>query len=116
MRKSLSKEERLKRTADFRRVFQSPSRVSCLGAKLAFASNPEGKLRLGLSLTKKFGNAVTRNKAKRQLRELFRTNKETIASGYDLLFILFPGDFSYADRKKQFFTLLQRAELQNGSG
>ena len=41
--------------------------------------------RLGLTVTRKFGNAVKRNLAKRRLREIFRTN--TFPPGLDVVIV-----------------------------
>jgi len=112
MRKSLSKAERLKKSEEFRRVFGSPLKQSCQGAKLAALSNSLDKLRLGVSLSKKFGNAVERNRAKRQVREIFRLHKHRIQTGYDLVFLVYPGNFGYHDREKQFLQLLSRVGLE----
>ena len=111
MKRSLSKAERLKKSEDFRRVFGSPLKHSCQGAKLAAVSNSLDKPRLGVGLSKKFGNAVERNRAKRQVREIFRLHKDRIKPGYDLVFLVFPGLWSYQDREQQFFQLATRAGL-----
>ena len=111
MKRSLSKAERLKKKEDFRRVYSSPLKQSCQGAKLAALSNSLDKLRLGVGLSKKFGNAVERNRAKRQVREIFRLHKHRIQPGYDLVFLVYPGDFGYQDRERQFLQLAARAGL-----
>jgi ribonuclease P protein component len=46
--------------------------------------------RLGLITSKKVGNATERNRAKRRLREIFRTNKHKLTPGLDIIFILKP--------------------------
>ena len=112
MRRSLSKAERLKKSEDFRRVFGSPLKQSCQGAKLAALPNSLDKLRLGVSLSKKFGNAVERNRAKRQVREIFRLHKYRIQPGYDLVFLVYPGDFGYHERERQFLQLVARSGLE----
>ncbi len=43
--------------------------------------------RLGISVGRKFGNAVKRNRAKRLVREFFRRNKHIIPKGYDFVFL-----------------------------
>lgn len=40
--------------------------------------------RLGITVTKKVGTAVTRNKIKRQVREFFRLNKARLPNGIDI--------------------------------
>jgi len=46
-----------------------------------------GYPRLGVSVGKKFGNAVKRNRLKRLVREVFRQQKANIPSGFDYLVI-----------------------------
>ena len=44
-----------------------------------------GSSRLGMTVGKKFGNAVKRNRIKRLIREFFRLDKQRIPVGYDIL-------------------------------
>ena len=57
-------------------------------------------------------SAVDRNRAKRLCREAYRDLKGRIATGYDLAFVLYPGKVSFADRRRQLETLLERAGLK----
>jgi ribonuclease P protein component len=114
MKRSLSKAERLKKSEDFRRVFSSPLKQSCQGAKLVALSNSLDKLaptRLGVTLSKKFGNAVERNRAKRQVREIFRLHKHRLRPGLDLVFLVYPGEFDYHERERQFLQLATKAGI-----
>lgn len=45
-------------------------------------------MRLGISAPRKAGNAVERNRVKRQLREAFRTMKSAHTSGVDLVILI----------------------------
>ena len=117
MKRSLSKAERLKKSQDFRRVFASSLKHGCQGAKLVALSNSLDKLsprsvRFGVTLSKKFGNAVERNRAKRQVREIFRLHKHRLQAGYDLVFLVYPGAYEYQDRERQFLQLVARAGLE----
>ena len=44
-----------------------------------------GPCRLGLVVNRKFGNSPARNLFKRRVREAFRTRKESLPQGHDLL-------------------------------
>lgn len=115
MKRSLSKAERLRKGTEFRQVFSSASKQSCLGAKLSALPNSLDKPRFGVGLSKKFGNAVERNHAKRQVREIFRLHKHRVKPGYDLVFLIFPGPWTYREREEQFLRLLERAGLRQGA-
>lgn len=43
-----------------------------------------------MSVSKKIGNAVHRNRAKRILRELYRQNELKLPIGYDIIFVARP--------------------------
>lgn len=43
--------------------------------------------RLGITVTRKIGDAVTRNRIKRLVREVFRLHRERLPSGLDLVFV-----------------------------
>jgi len=57
---------------------------------LYVAENDSGQARLGISVSKSWGNAVVRNRMKRLLREAFRQSSG-IAAGFDYLVIVAPG-------------------------
>ena len=43
--------------------------------------------RLGISVSKKIGNSVMRNRVKRVIRESYRVQEQEIKKGYDIIFI-----------------------------
>ena len=44
--------------------------------------------RLGITTTRKLGNAVTRNRARRLVREAYRTHRQQLPVGLDLVFVV----------------------------
>lgn len=114
MRRSLTKRDRLKRSADISRVFSSKTRVSCLGAKLVYRKNEIGRNRFTVTLIRKYGNAVQRNRAKRVSREAYRLIRPELKDGYDLILLLYHSEDTLNNRSKQLLTLLGRADLFKG--
>lgn len=112
MRRSLSRTERLKRKSDFARVFSSPDHRSvCRGARLIARRSSLPFSRFAPTLVRNFGNSVERNHARRVLKEIYRNSKMDLPQGYDIVIVLYPGAFSFAERENQFSQLIRRARL-----
>ncbi len=116
MRKSLTKSERLGKLSDIRRTFASGKRYSVPGAKLVFVDNELDYSRFMVTLVKKYGNSIHRNRAKRIAREIFRLNKHLLKPGYDIVLIFFPDKDIYSIREKQMFKLFKKAGLYSDGG
>lgn len=90
------KQERLRKNKDFVSTMKG-KRLSLDGLSLFYAGNNTERCRVGISVSKKLGNAVKRNKIRRRLRASIMRHLETI-SGYDLVFVARPAitdaDFS----------------------
>lgn len=103
--------ERLRRKADLLRLYRSSSRVGCEGLKILYQRNDLNWNRVAFTTSKGFKGAVKRNREKRIGREIYRTRRGQIKSGYDLLFIFYPGKYSFSGRQEQFEKLLKRTRL-----
>jgi ribonuclease P protein component len=86
-RYTFSRSERLRIASDFDRVYTSGTRIVSSRLMLIFAPSPVGVTRMGLSVSRKIGKAVVRNRVKRLLREAFRLNKHQVRKGYDILLV-----------------------------
>ncbi len=60
---------------------------------------------------RKYGNAVARNRARRVVSECWRLAKPGLASGFDAVFVIYPGEDTAAFRCTQVRALVQRAGL-----
>ena len=49
-----------------------------------FSANQHGRSRLGVTVTKRVGPAVKRNRIKRLVREYFRINRHHLAGNWDI--------------------------------
>jgi ribonuclease P protein component len=79
---------RLKTPAEFKAVYDKKRSVSDGLLVVYAAANGRPHPRVGLSVSRKVGNAVVRNRWKRLFREAFRLHQHTLPAGLD--FILIP--------------------------
>ena len=105
------RDERIKNPADFKKLFKSGKKISIPGAKLFYLENNLGMNRVGFPLIRGYGNAVERNLSKRYSREVYRLIKSHLNTGYDMLFLIYPGNDSFSTRCVQFRTLFQKAGI-----
>jgi ribonuclease P protein component len=110
-----TKTQRVRRRGEFQQVFKNGYRVGSRYFTLLLAPTPGSITRLGIVASKKLGDAVRRNRAKRLIRELFRHMAPLpVATGIDLIVIprreLF--DASFAELDRDFRTAWQRGSAR----
>src|SRR5438874_10444484 len=79
--------EHLRRPSDFRRVYERRRSASDASLIVYGCENGLPHLRLGLSVSRKFGGAVQRNRLRRLYREAFRLTRHDMPVGLDLVVI-----------------------------
>jgi ribonuclease P protein component len=95
-----AKRGRLSRSAEFERVYrQGRSHANRYLVLYAFPRGGDEDPRLGLSVSRKVGGAVERNKVKRLLREAFADRATELAGGHDLVVVARPDVRELAERE-----------------
>ena len=80
-------EYHIRRNADFQRAYRRRATAADDRLLIFGCPNDLPYPRLGLSVSRKFGNAVARNRWKRMLREAFRLCRAELPGGIDLVVI-----------------------------
>jgi ribonuclease P protein component len=86
-RQTFHRFERLRRPEDFRRVYDRKRSVSDDWMLIYACENGLPYLRIGLSVSRKVGGAVVRNRLRRLYREAFRLTRSQMPGGMDLVLI-----------------------------
>ena len=82
---SFSRELRIRKAADFDRIYKTRNFAADDVLIVNGAANDLPRPRLGLSVSRKVGNAAQRNRWKRLIREAFRLSKADLPPGIDLV-------------------------------
>jgi ribonuclease P protein component len=101
--------EHLRRPADFQRVYDRRRSVSDAWIIVYACENALPHLRLGMSVSRKYGGAVRRNRLRRLYREAFRLTKHQLPTGLDLVLIpRAPEEAKLVDLKESLVKLVGR--------
>ena len=75
--------------------------------------NKLGINRIGITVSKKLGHAVVRNRVRRRLREIYRIHEELFAPGWDIVVVARSRcvDASFQSIAKAYLELAQKAKL-----
>ena len=101
---------RLTESAEFERVYKLGTAYKGKFISVhAFPSDPGGP-RLGLSVSKRVGNAVVRNRVKRRLREIFYSQALEIRGDLDVVISAKPdaAEADYEDLEREFNKALRK--------
>lgn len=80
---------RLRKKWEFQKIYEAQQKIVLHNVIIFFRTHDDPGLitRFGVAVSKKVGTAVTRNKFKRQLREIFYRLQSEIGSDIDLVFV-----------------------------
>ncbi|WP_459924155.1 ribonuclease P protein component [Desulfatiferula olefinivorans] len=81
---SLTKHDRLLRSKDYSGLRSGGKKIETDEFIIVYKNNMLKNSRLGITVSKKVGCAVVRNRIKRTVREFFRTNRFLIVESVDM--------------------------------
>jgi len=103
---------RLRCSREYTRIWRQGRRCHTTHLLVIAASGTAGT-RLGISVGRKVGNAVCRNRIKRWIREYFRLQRAAIKNGVELSVVVKPGaaQLSHAEFDQQLQDAFRRLEV-----
>ncbi len=85
---TFTRADRILKHSDFARIAKNGKRLRNKYFIAVFTANRLKKTRLGITVTKKVGNAAVRNRIKRIVRECFRLEKQKYKKSRDINIIV----------------------------
>ena len=79
--------ETLKKNHEFRRLYSKGKSAAAPSMVCYCRKNGRADNRIGFTVSNKIGNAVTRNRIRRRLREIYRLHEGEVKRGYDIVVV-----------------------------
>ena len=110
---SFDKKSRILKREDFLKIGQKGRRLRTKHFTVLYTKNELGNIRCGVTVSKKIGNAVIRNRLKRFVREFFRLNRDNLESSYDYIFIAGNGssELGYCEIENELLSVFTKKVL-----
>ena len=108
--------ERLANTGQIRALFGAGKKFSVPAMRLVLRANGLPHNRVLIAPARAYPTAVQRNRARRIGREIYRHVRSRLLPGFDVGFIMYPGDDSYDSRESQVLQLCRRAGILRLTG
>lgn len=112
-RYTFRRKDRIPEGEDFVRTVRSRPAARTAHLRVHARANGLGRSRLGISVGRRFGKAVRRNRLKRLVREAFRTSEEVRAAGLDIVVVA--KDAGVLDRPGEIVEALRLAARKSGA-
>lgn len=109
----MEKKYRLRKNMEFKRVYNGGKSYWNRNLILYVRKNDLNNSRIGITITKKIGNAVVRNRIRRRIKEIIRLKLGNIKTGYDLILIPKKNvqDISYKDLESAMIHIMRISKI-----
>lgn len=108
----MEKKYRLAKREDFNKVYRNGKSMANQQFVLYYLPQPnQEEFRLGVSVSKKVGNAVVRNRLRRMMKEIVRLHKDKMTPHYDYILIARKpaSELDYQTMEKSIFHVIRKA-------
>ena len=111
----LKKQNRLKKRKEFGYIYKHGLYSACKTLSIIYCPAYSKPIKIGFSVSAKIGNAVTRNRIKRQLRSVVSTLVDVLNNKYNYIFVARTGieDCDYMQIQNSVIYCLNKAGLLN---
>ncbi len=107
---SFKQKERLNHK-EIQELFKRGKRIRAKDFLGLYLKNGENFAKLGVSLKKKLGNAVTRNYERRTVKEIFRTSKSIIPNVNLMIIKVTRSKLAFKDKETQVVNMLRKIQV-----
>ena len=113
MKYSLQKKLIVKENSDFQKIYRCGRSLANKNMVMYYCKAFHPSHKVAFAAGKKLGNAVTRNRVKRLLREVYRLHRHEIKDDYCLLLVgrAVAVDLKSTALEKSFYSLCKRANI-----
>ena len=100
----------LKKSYEFRRLYSKGKSAGMPLIVVYFRKTGRSYNQIGITVSNKIGNAVMRNRIRRRIREIYRTNEEKFVCGFDMVIVarIRSRYCSYGQLEKEFLDACSR--------
>ena len=109
----MKKKEIIKKSNDYSKIINTNNKIRNKYYSVFYTKS--NNTLFGISIPKKTGNAVIRNKIKRQIKNIIDNNKINIQTGYNYVIIIRKEilELTYLEKEKELITLFKRIGDKN---
>lgn len=109
----MKKQYRIKKKSEIDAIFNQRVQKGNAHFTIYVKEEQSNNFKFGMSIGKKYGNAVSRNKIKRQIRSVIRLNKSFIKNNYSFIIVIKPkaNTLPYNEIELQILNLLKNLKI-----